>query len=287
MVVVLVGPGSRVLRVIVRYVSLADRGASSPNNRQDTVSAKGLVPYDFMLGSSVHDIARAENFIFGTQIGDLAFFGYSGAHEWSETVSHATSFCSFVGGTLSVQTVVILGHWNAVNDGCKAGMDVPSVHEKMKRMDGCKEKRLLYFMGHEHCNMVTNYTTGPLDAIGFMIGGTGMIGNDCSQFGFTVLQSDPQAFGGPNVRVDHFPIAEATRVEAGFGSIVDSFDETMQCLREHGYSACRKQHGVSFRATDQNTISIPHKAFAERTQSTKDQLTTTLTIHFGNALFHF
>merc|ERR1712118_270626 len=91
-------------------------------------------------------IARSNNFVFGTQIGNLAFFGYSGAHEWADVEPHANSFCAFVKDTPSVDTAVLVGHWDTSNLGCLPGMDVPSVYEHLMTCDVFQSgaKRLLY-----------------------------------------------------------------------------------------------------------------------------------------------
>jgi len=129
---------------------------------QDTVAATLDSPYDFssvhrhvtngtMIGgygiapikAQTHEVAPAEDFIFGVQIGDLAFFGYSGAHPWPDTEPHAASFCNFVGTTTSVRAVVVLGRWDHEGGGCSPGMDVPSVRARMGLMPGCTDKPVL------------------------------------------------------------------------------------------------------------------------------------------------
>jgi len=229
---------------------------------QDTVAATDARPYDFAGYPSMRQIARAENFIYGSQLGDLAFFSYSAAHDWIDTEPHVAQFCRFVGSTQSVNAVILLGHWDECNLGCRPGMDTPAVYEKMKAMSGCDVKRLLYFMGHQHCNRIASNSSGPLDAYGFMIGGTGMYGWGCSQFGFTVLRSNPSTAGGPNVRVDHFPLAEDRIGKVNgkakvTGVKYDNFDQVFQCLNQSGYAACRATHGLSFRAESKGDIVTP------------------------------
>eukprot|EP00427_Karlodinium_veneficum_P052135 CAMPEP_0169353432 /NCGR_PEP_ID=MMETSP1017-20121227/25884_1 /TAXON_ID=342587 /ORGANISM="Karlodinium micrum, Strain CCMP2283" /LENGTH=484 /DNA_ID=CAMNT_0009449909 /DNA_START=46 /DNA_END=1497 /DNA_ORIENTATION=+ len=224
---------------------------------QDTPGAIGSTPYNFQGNPDALQIASGENFIFSTQIGDVAFFGYSAAHGWSVAAPHAEEFCNYVGNTTSVHVAVILGHWNEVNLGCMAGMDTPSMYDKMIRMEGCKSKRLLYFDGHQHCNRVTKQTSGPSDAVGFMIGGAGMDGDCTPQFGFTVLQSLPQAPGGPNVRVDYFQVAEDPSWGKDPSGVVDSFDEMFACLSQHGYSGCRDKYATPFRSVPAPTTAAP------------------------------
>mmetsp|Transcript_114546 Transcript_114546/g.220644 ORF Transcript_114546/g.220644 Transcript_114546/m.220644 type:complete len:446 (-) Transcript_114546:35-1372(-) len=217
---------------------------------QDTLAATATAPFNFSGDPDTLQIAAAQNFIYGTQIGDTAFFGYSGAHYWEETRPHAAAFCEFVGATLSVHTVIILGHWNFVNLGAEPGMDAGTVRNNMANMNGCKAKRLLYFDGHEHCNRVcTTLDCEPdghvPDAHGFMIGGTGMYGAGCSEFGFAVVQSDPIK---ADVRVDYFKIAEDMSFGSDPSQLVDNFDEIFACLKANGYVGCRDGFAQHFRS---------------------------------------
>jgi len=216
---------------------------------QDTVAGQGTPPFDFAGNVDAKEIPKAENFIFGTEIGDTAFFGYSGAHEWVVTEPHARAFCQHV-GKAAVNTVVILGHWNYCNLGCAPFMDTPGVWWKMRNMSGCSQKKMLYFDGHEHCNQVTGHERGegPLHATGFMLGGAGMYGNGCSQFGFAVVQSDPEALHGANTRVDYFKLSEDMSWGKDSKMVEDHFDAIYNCFRQHGYAGCRKKYAYSFRA---------------------------------------
>jgi hypothetical protein len=211
---------------------------------QDTVAATSAGPYDFSGNPDASEIAAAENFIFGTHIGDTALFGYSGAHPWSVTEPHALEFCAYAGETPSIRTLLLLGHWSTQDSGCLDGMEVPAVFYRMKQMPGCDrpEVRFLYFEGHMHCNRVVEQTTGPLDAVGFMVGGTGMAQDNCDetggQVGFTVVQSVPDASGGPNVRVDHFPLV------ARHGEF---FELMLMCFARHSLDHCRDRYSIPFR----------------------------------------
>lgn len=252
---------------------------------QDTVASQREDgrPCDFSGGHGLQP-AEAENFIFGTQLGDMAFFGFAGNYAWERVEPHAWSFCSFVGLTNSIRTVAILGHWSTAENGCEAQMSVRSVYDRMKDMEGCGEKRMLYFMGHEHCNRAvwthpfsaSGHDSGPLGTVGFILGGAGMRGSGCSEFGFTVVQSDPDAKGGPNVRVDHFPIAWDVLDMSGRARVTERYDWLMECLKARGYAGCRAQHGLSFRATSQDDIVSP-KTTAKPTTRSVTATTTTAT----------
>mmetsp|Transcript_79002 Transcript_79002/g.178440 ORF Transcript_79002/g.178440 Transcript_79002/m.178440 type:complete len:167 (+) Transcript_79002:1-501(+) len=84
-----------------------------------------------------------------------------------------------------------------------------------------------------------------------------MFGNGCSQFGVTVVQSDPLAPGGANVRVEHVPLIEDKSFGKDPAMVEDGFDRILACLKAHGYAGCRKRHGLSFRATSTDTIVSP------------------------------
>jgi hypothetical protein len=214
---------------------------------QDTVAASTEVPFNFAGTADALELADGDNFIFVTQIGDVAFFGYSGAHGWSQAQPHADEFCKLLGSTPTINTGVIVGHWNEKNLGCQVGMDTPDLYEKLRMIDGCNSKRLLYFDGHMHCNRVTKYSSSnqdPLNAVGFMVGGAGMLGTCNPEFGFTVFQSVPDAYGGQNVRVDYFQVA----VQEGGGPVQDKFDELMSCFSAHGYKGCRDRYATPFRS---------------------------------------
>jgi len=204
---------------------------------QDTFAAGAAKPFDF--GGATEQLdqpAKADNFIFGSQLGDVAFFGYSGAHSWNETERHATSFCQHVGATDSITTAVVLGHWYECNEGCKAGMDVPSVHQRLGTMPGCKSKTLLYFAGHKHCNKAVS------GGAGFLVGGAGMQDDRCPHFGITVLESVPKR----GVRVDYFDLGTEQGGNGTSGE-PDGFHQLMSCLASLGFAACRELHGVPFR----------------------------------------
>mmetsp|Transcript_24068 Transcript_24068/g.56044 ORF Transcript_24068/g.56044 Transcript_24068/m.56044 type:complete len:385 (-) Transcript_24068:82-1236(-) len=116
----------------------------------------------------------------------------------------------------------------------------------MQRMRGCVEKRVLYFAGHHHCNKVLE------DGEGFLLGGAGMQNNDCSEFGFAVIQSVPDAYLGPNARVDYFPIAQEIYMDGSDTPFIeDYFRDLIRCLKAHGYSGCRERHALQFRSVPQ------------------------------------
>lgn len=203
---------------------------------QDTISGlSNSVPYDFSANPDALQIAAVENFVFRNQIGDIAFFGFSGAHTHAELAPHMADFCQWMTNAPTVNTAIVLGHWNQDDLGCQNGMAAPDVHTMMKSMPGCSEKLLMYVDGHQHCNQVT------LPNLGFMIGGNGMYG--CSQFGFMVLESNPNGPTGPEARVDYFEIARIPKS----GPMIDNYNSIIGCLSESGYLGCRDAHGTKWR----------------------------------------
>lgn len=203
---------------------------------QDTEAGlhQGGRPYDFSFAAQVTQLAPMENFVFSHQIGNIAFFGYSGAHSWTQLQPYARKFCAWMTNAPTVNTAVILGHWNEDNLGCTHGMSSPDVYAFMKTQPGCSSKTLMYVDGHEHCNKVTE------PGHGFMIGGNGMGG--CGQFGFMILESNPAAAGGPDVRVDYFELAKIQG-----STVVDSYPQIFNCLSSRGYLGCRDQFAQKWR----------------------------------------
>lgn len=212
---------------------------------QDTAATQW--PYDF--AGSPTEVPQAPNFIFGHVIGDIGLFGFSGAHSWKETEPHARAFCLHV-GTQPVNAVAVLGHWNINNLGAMPEMETPAVWRKMKAMQGCAGKKVLYFDGHEHCNRVQDYDGDetPANAAGFMVGGTGMYGNGCSELGFAVISSEPGAEGGPDVRVDHFVVARDPSFGNTPSAVEDRFEALRQCFDNHPFEHCRDAFATPFRS---------------------------------------
>lgn len=195
---------------------------------QDTQAGmRSSVPYDFSVARAPHLLPIAENFLVSHQIGDLAFFGYSGAHPWKTLQPYAAEFCRWMENASSVTTALVLGHWNDDNLGC-SDTSVPNVWSHMKSLPGCSSKLMLYVDGHEHCNKVTEPDHG------FMIGANGMGG--CGQFGFMILESNDDPV--KPVRVDYFEINNQSH---------DYWDDVWGCLSTNGYIGCRDSHAQGWR----------------------------------------
>lgn len=195
---------------------------------QDTIAATSSSPYDFSVdpdGSYGNDrgenIPPASNFFFYNQIGNTAFIGYSGAHNYNSMINYFTEACNWA-SSVNPDVVLLVGHWNSKGDGCEDAASVPNVYEELKALPSCAAivPKLKYFMGHKHCNMITS------PDVGFMVGGGGMSDKDCNgDFGFPVVDTT-----GGRFRVYYFPIAHA--------SDYDNYDSILSCVKSKGVSGC-------------------------------------------------
>ena len=104
----------------------------------------------------------------------------------------------------------LVGHWD--KDTSQAGeqcdpcphMDTPSIYRRLRDTPGCAEfgNRLKYQDGHTHCNYVQEADGATGEALGLMIGASGMDG--CSQYGFEYVDST-----GGQMRVWYFEMESA------------------------------------------------------------------------------
>jgi len=157
-------------------------------------------------------IPLEENFVFWHQIGNVASFGYSGAHATGPNPAtnhgridpYVEKFCKWVGESDDIVSWMLFGHWNGPNLGCMNGMDTPNVYKVLMSKSGCAKKKGLFFDGHDHCNRITAHNCAEANAkgcsdplpVGFMIGASGMDGevgncqrNPDSAQGFVVVDS--------------------------------------------------------------------------------------------------
>lgn len=192
------------------------------------VSAEGsgsFTPFDFSRNpdasnTSAYNIPPASNFFWYYMMGNTAFFGYSGAHSYEETVPYLEEACLWAQRE-NPSAVVLLGHWNNDGDGCESDMTVPTLFEAMKSLPACAplENKMKYFMGHKHCNYVTDTD------VGFMIGGQGMSDLQCNDFGIPVLDTT-----GGRFKVYFFPIQS----HRGY----TYYQDTLKCFQDNGVSGC-------------------------------------------------
>lgn len=208
---------------------------------QDAMSSKEdpATPFDFSEKASEKKIAAMSNFQWYTQIGNVAFVGFSNVYEWDAQTPFFEEVCSWAGAQKPA-LLVLLGHWHAVDMGCAPGMDGPGSYNHIKSLPGCAElgTRIKYFEGHRHCNGVQSDNTG------FLIGSFGMGIGGCADpwnaeygdgaFGLPILDTR-----GEDARLYY--------VELGrHGQRNDHFEDTLGCIEAKGFSECMEQ----FQATD-------------------------------------
>lgn len=195
---------------------------------QDTLGASGNVPYDFSINPDGEygrergeNIPPASNYFFYNKVGNIGFIGYSGAHSYESMIPYFNEACSWA-SSANPDVVLLVGHWNQDGDGCETTATVPNVYAEMKSLPACQPiiSKLKYFMGHKHCNYVTETDNG------FMVGGGGMSDKDCmGDFGFTVVDTMDKRF-----KVYYFPIAHA--------SDYDNYDSILSCVKTNGVAGC-------------------------------------------------
>lgn len=106
--------------------------------------------------------------------------------------------------------------------GCDATATAPAVYKELASRSTCAPlaDKMRYFMGHSHCNEVTETD------VGFMVGALGMSDSKCSgQFGFSVVDTSDNAF-----KVYYFPVQEISKF--------DNYDALMACIQAKGVSGC-------------------------------------------------
>ena len=85
-----------------------------------------------------------------------------------------------------------------------------------------------YFMGHEHCNTITE------PDLGYMVGANGMAG--CGEWGLPVVDTTDSSDG--SFKMYYFQLFTAPGVRNNFTQPTDNFDEIASCFRENGVSGC-------------------------------------------------
>ena len=199
---------------------------------QDTVAStqtSGNAPYDFSAdpdgaNKGSENLPPASNFFFYNKLGNVAFIGYSGARSFESMESYFTEACNWAVSE-KPDVLFLLGHWNMGGDGCDTTATVPAVYSEIAALPACAPiaSKMLYFMGHKHCNMVTEKD------IGFMVGGMGM--SDASScggvFGIPVVDTT-----GGSVKVYYFQLA--------VGGVFDdnAYSNILNCFKANGVSGC-------------------------------------------------
>jgi len=198
---------------------------------QDVLAAaEGTVPYNFSINPSSHHIffggnlPSISNSFFYNQVGNIAFFGYSGAYSLAETRPYLEEACSWADQQRGVELIFLVGHWDFPVLGCEDEMDVPHLYDEVKQMKGCdsfdQADRLKFVMGHTHCN--DPHPHGRTGA-GFRVAGQGMEG--CANFGVPVVDTTDN-----HVRLWYFPVV--------YKNGTDVYDNLMACISAKSWREC-------------------------------------------------
>lgn len=197
---------------------------------QDVIAAKAsdvAMPYDLSVdpdGDSKgrNNLPPGSNFMFYNKVGNVAFIGFSGAHSFESQLGYFEEACSWASAE-NADAVLLLGHWDTDNNGCPSEMSTPALYSELLALPACASiaGKMKYFMGHKHCNMVTD------PDVGFMVGAMGMAdSSSCGgTFGLPVVDTTEGSF-----KVYYFPLARTD----GF----DNYDAVLNCVRTSGVSQC-------------------------------------------------
>jgi len=194
---------------------------------QDTVAATATSPFDFSadpdgVNKGSENLPPASNFFFYNKVGNTAFIGYSGAHTFDSMTTYFDDACTWAAES-NPDVLLILGHWNSDGDGCESEATVPLIYQEISNLASCApvKDKIRYFMGHKHCNMVTEKD------VGFMVGAQGMSdATGCGgNYGIPIVDTT-----GGTFKVYYFPIAQANEY--------DNFDTMLSCFKTNGVSGC-------------------------------------------------
>jgi hypothetical protein len=188
------------------------------------------IPYDFSVDPDVKPSAEnlppAKNFFSYNKIGNVAFFGYSGAHSYEETLPLFEEACNWAQAEMPA-VILLVSHWNYEGMGCETDMILPNVYKELSSLPSCAPvaSKFRYVMGHTHANVVVEKD------IGFMVAGQGMYSKvedyGTGDFGFPIFDSTDSRF-----RVYYFSFAKSGVFDS------DSYDAILDCIVRNGVSGC-------------------------------------------------
>merc|ERR1711991_129700 len=97
-------------------------------------------PFDFSidpdLNPSAYNLPPLQNFFSYYKIGNVAIFGYSGAHTFNETLPYLEEACSWA-QIADPAVILLLGHWNDGGYGCDVDMAVGNLYEELSTIPVC------------------------------------------------------------------------------------------------------------------------------------------------------
>ena len=201
---------------------------------QDTAAATADAPFDFsvdpdevsLLKGRKHALPAADNFFSYYKIGDTGFITFSGAHAYEDMKPEFVKACNWAAAE-GPEYILLQSHWNEEGYGCEGAMTTPAVYAEMAALPECSSvlPKMKYFMGHEHCNTITE------PGLGYMVGAQGMGG--CGEWGIPIVDTTSGSF-----KVYYFllyiqpgPMNSATEA-------VDNFEAVYSCFRDNGVSNC-------------------------------------------------
>lgn len=147
-------------------------------------------------------------------------------------IPYFTDACNWAAANAdTIDALLLLGHWNSDGDGCDSLSPVPTIYQELAALPACApvQSKLRYFMGHKHCNMVTETN------VGFMVGAQGMSDKDeCGgAYGIPVVDTT-----GGRFKVYYFPIAQGKNIGGYDVPTFDNYDAILSCVKANGVSGC-------------------------------------------------
>jgi len=203
---------------------------------QDTIAATSSSPFDYSSNPdatyNAENLPTAANFFFYNQVGNTGFIGYSGAHSYESMVPYFQEACNWATANANtIDVLLLVGHWNNDGDGCDSASPVPTVFTEIAALPECSavKNKLRYFMGHKHCNLITETD------VGFMVGANGMSDHtECGgAWGIPVVDTT-----GGSFKVYYFPIAQARNLVKDDTPIFNHYEKILTCIKAKGVAGC-------------------------------------------------
>ena len=234
-------------------------------NGIDAVSSKHVngsaPPYDFSvdpkisigrMGQGQKCVAAQENFNFYSQLGNLAFIGYTGASSYAELEPFFEEACAAVAAEPTVAAVFLLSHWDTAGGktGGEEDSTTPGAFSRVMNVSGCREfhqvRMLKWVTGHTHCNTVAPYVErwgAEVAGAGFRVSGMGMAADESTCKLAPNGTACPDCDAAPNFG---FPIFDSTggrlRVLYFDTSTDDKYAAALACVQQQGWRACAADH---------------------------------------------
>ncbi len=107
-------------------------------------------------------------------------------------------------------------------------MTSPEVYRALAALPECAPvaSKMKYFMGHVHCNEVTEAN------VGYMVGANGMGG--CGEWGIPVVDTTTDG----EFRLFYFQLFTDPGIKNNFTVPVNNYDAVVDCFKSNGVSGC-------------------------------------------------